>query len=95
MPCAVAHSDSKGQHPEQKCRENPVHSNGSSPLMVLTPPTVNSFLCELFPLKKIVRTLFHYLGVIPCQSLTFLVEWTVTDEGETSFELILAYFCYF
>lgn len=61
------------------------------------------FLCELFPvkcvpaltLKKIVRTLFHYLGVIPCQSLTFLVEWTVTHEGETSFELILAYFCYF
>lgn len=46
-------------------------------------------------LKKIVRMLFHYLGVIPCQSLTFLVEWTVTHEGETSFELILAYFCYF
>lgn len=46
-------------------------------------------------LKKIVRTVFHYLGVIPCQSLTFLVEWTVTHEGETSFELILAYFCYF
>lgn len=46
-------------------------------------------------LKKIVRMLFHYLGVISCQSLTFLVEWTVTHEGETSFELILAYFCYF
>lgn len=43
----------------------------------------------------IVRTVFRDLGVIPCQSLTFLVEWTVTHEGETSFELILAYFCYF
>lgn len=42
-------------------------------------------------LKKIVRTVFHYLGVIPCQSLTFLVEWTVTHEGETSFELIFSW----
>lgn len=46
-------------------------------------------------LKKIVRTMFHYLGVIPCQSLTFLVEWTVTHEGETSFELILPNFVIF